>query len=78
MSRRATAECRLGLLAYGLRSLRELGPATGCSTIVLGREGDAGTVNALDGGLRWDLDEDGIEAVSSVCSDRKMALKTDL
>ena len=77
MSRRATAEWRLGLLAYGLRYFRLLGPATGCSIEVLGRAGDAGTVKALAGFGRA-LDEDGTTMESSVCSVRKMALKTDL
>jgi len=77
MSRRATAEWRLGLLAYGLSCFGVLGPATGCSMKGRGRDGDAGSVNALDG-LGRDLDEDGVEAESSVCSGRKMALKMDL
>lgn len=55
-----------------------LGPATGCSAKALGRAGDAGTVNARKGGLGRDLDEDREAAVSSVCSGRKKALKTDL
>lgn len=76
MSRRATAEWRLVLLAYGLSCFRVLGPAAGCGA-VLGRAEDAGTVKALEGFGR-DLDEDGVGTPSSVCSDRKKALKTDL
>ena len=78
MSRRAMAEWRLALLVYGSSSFRVLGPAAGCGLVrVLGLAGDAGTVYALDGVGRY-LDEDGAATVSSVCSDRKMALKTDL
>lgn len=47
---------------------------------MVGRAGEAGTVNALDGVFRRDLEEDGVTNESSASSDcdRKIALKTDL